>query len=123
MTTWFVSRHPGAREWAAQEGLTVDRQVEHLNVEAVSAGDIVIGTLPVNLAAVICDRGARYFHLTLRQPEQLRGTELDPEQMRGLGAELQEYTVTRITHTNHQHYLGANKRCISPIGVFPITSG
>ncbi|MBI5142699.1 MAG: hypothetical protein HZA20_11015 [Nitrospirae bacterium] len=28
MTTYFVTRHPGAREWAAEEGVIVDEQVE-----------------------------------------------------------------------------------------------
>jgi CRISPR-associated protein Csx16 len=51
VTTFFVSRHPGALEWAAQRGIPIDHQVEHLDVSAVRPGDSVIGTLPVNLAA------------------------------------------------------------------------
>ncbi|MDW8324914.1 MAG: CRISPR-associated protein Csx16, partial [Burkholderiales bacterium] len=56
MTTWFVSRHPGAIKWAARKGIRVDRQVDHLDVDVVQAGDVVIGTLPVHLAAEVCAR-------------------------------------------------------------------
>lgn len=27
MTSYFVSRHPGALEWAAEEGIQVDRRI------------------------------------------------------------------------------------------------
>jgi CRISPR-associated protein Csx16 len=58
MTTFFVSRHPGASAWAACQGLAVDRLVAHLDPAEVGAGDTVIGTLPVNLAAAVCGKGA-----------------------------------------------------------------
>jgi CRISPR-associated protein Csx16 len=39
----------------------------------VQPGDLVIGTLPAQIAARICERGGRYQHLTLDLPENLRG--------------------------------------------------
>jgi CRISPR-associated protein Csx16 len=94
MTTYFVTRHPGARDWAAAEGLTVDRVIDHLDPATVAAGDIVIGSLPVNLAAEVCSRGGAYLHLSIDLPADLRGRELSAEQMRACGARLERYVVT-----------------------------
>lgn len=95
-TVWFVSRHSGAVEWARRRDLKVDRQVAHLDPTEVQAGDMVIGTLPVNLAAKICKRGARYFHLALDLPPELRGKELDADEMERFGAELEEYLIQKV---------------------------
>ncbi|MCF7992144.1 MAG: CRISPR-associated protein Csx16 [Thiohalocapsa sp.] len=96
MTTYFVSRHPGALVWAAEEGIRVDRRIDHLDLGVVAPGDTVIGSLPVNLAADVCARGARYLHLSLRLPPALRGVELTSAQMRDCGARLEEYSVRRV---------------------------
>ncbi|MDP2783983.1 MAG: CRISPR-associated protein Csx16 [Sulfurimicrobium sp.] len=93
MTTYFVSRHPGAKEWVRLEGISVDAVVEHLDVSAIQSGDTVIGSLPVNLAAEVCAMGARYLHLTLELPFELRGRELTAEDMRRCGARVEDYSV------------------------------
>ena len=72
MTVWFVTRHSGATEWAGQQGLMIDRQVSHLNLDDIEKGDLVLGTLPVNLVAQVNEKGARYLHLVLPLPENLR---------------------------------------------------
>lgn len=95
MTTWFVSRHPDAREWARQEGIAVDTVAAHLDPAQIAAGDTVIGSLPVNLAAEICAQGARYLHLSLELPFELRGRELTVAEMRECGAKIEEFTVQR----------------------------
>ena len=92
----FVSRHRGASDWALRKGLRVDRTAAHLDAETVSPGDIVVGSLPVHVAAQVCERGGRYFHLTLDVPEAMRGTELSAEQMERAGARLEEYRVERL---------------------------
>lgn len=96
MTAWFVSRHPGAIEWAARQGLAVDRFVHHLDLALVHGGDTVMGSLPVNLAAAVCDRGARYLHLSVELPPDLRGKELTADQLDQLGARLEEYQITTV---------------------------
>jgi len=96
MTTYFVSRHPGAVDWLHEQGLAVDRRVVHLDPAEVQAGDRVIGTLPVNLAAEVCVRGARYLHLSLDLPPAWRGRELSVDDMRACGARLEEYHVQRV---------------------------
>lgn len=96
MTTWFVSRHPGAIEWAKRHAVSVDQQVPHLDVQQVSNGDTVIGTLPVNLAAMVCAKGAHYRHLALQVPAHWRGVELSADQLDTLDAQLQEYTIIPV---------------------------
>ena len=96
MTVHFVTRHPGAREWAERQGFRVDVHTRHLDVAAIERGDVVLGTLPVNLAAAVQARGARYLHLSLDIPADLRGHELSAVQMAQAGARLEEYRVMRI---------------------------
>ena len=94
MTIWFVSRHPGAKTWAAQQGLCIDQQVNHLNAEQVQAGDTVIGTLPVHLAAAVCNQGARFFNLSLDIPAHCRGRELSADELRTCHARLEGFHIT-----------------------------
>lgn len=96
MTTLFVSRHPGALDWAAGEGITVDAVIAHLDPATVQPGDVVIGTLPVHLAARVCARGGRYLHLSLELPPDWRGRELSAADLRQCGARLEEYRVIPI---------------------------
>ena len=93
MTTFFVSRHPGAVEWARRQGQTVDRWVAHLDVASVGAGDTVIGSLPLHLAAEVNARGARFVHLTLDIPAEWRGRELSADELQAAGARLEEFFV------------------------------
>lgn len=92
MTAFFVTRHKGAAQWAAGEGIDA-QHVSHLDLDMVQEGDTVIGTLPVSVAADVCAKGARYLHLTLNVPEALRGTELSAGDMTRLGARLEEFVV------------------------------
>jgi len=95
-TTWFVTRHPGALEWARASALAYDRHVTHLDPKLIAPGDTVIGTLPVQLAASVCARGARYLNLSLDLPEQLRGRELDGTTLAQVNARLEAYHVQRL---------------------------
>lgn len=97
MSVYFVTRHPGARDWAATEALAVDEFIAHLDIARVCAGDVVIGSLPVNLAAEVCARGARYLHLSLDLPPDARGIELTAEAMRRYGARVEEYRTEKIS--------------------------
>lgn len=100
MTTWFVTRHQGAVEWARRKGIVQgdspgaeERLVDSIEARDVARGDQVIGTLPVHLVAEICARGGRYFHITMNVPVEWRGRELTPEDMDTFGAQCQEFIV------------------------------
>lgn len=95
MTTYFVSRHSGALDWAREQGVVVDRQVEHLDPTLLRVGDWVLGTLPIHLAAAVCECDARYIHLSLEVPRSERGKQLTVRQMRDYHARLECYDVTR----------------------------
>ena len=97
MTTLFVSRHPGAQQWAAEENIAVDAVIAHLDLDEIQPGDVVIGTLPIHLAARVCQRGGRYLHLSLELPPDWRGRELSAADLRRLGARIEEYRVMPIT--------------------------
>lgn len=92
--TYFISRHPGAREWARSQGLAVDQFADHLDPGPLLPGDAVIGNLPVHLAAAVCARGARYLHLKMEVPAAWRGAELTAEQMRACGAAVRQFWIT-----------------------------
>lgn len=94
MTIWFVSRHPGAIEWAQRRGMTVDRWAPHLDVAEIRAGDTVIGTLPVNLAAAVCAKGAIYLNLSLNLPHAWRGRELTADELEAADARLEQFVIS-----------------------------
>lgn len=95
MATYFISRHPGALDWARSVGIDAE-QVAHLDPSRLLPGDRVIGTLPVHLAAEVCRRGGRYWHLVLDLPRELRGVELGRAQMEALSPALVEYRITPV---------------------------
>jgi len=94
---WFVSRHPGALDWARQSGITFDRHVTHLDTAKVGAGDTVIGSLPVNLAAEVCARGAEYRNLSLRVTERDRGRDLSAKELQDYDAIVERYDIRKCS--------------------------
>ena len=96
MTTYFISRHIGAVDWAESEGFHVDQRLAHFDVTIVQAGDTILGTLPINLVAEVNARDGHYFHLTLELPAEVRGKELTADDMRRYGARLEGYAAQRL---------------------------
>lgn len=97
LSTWLITRHPGAVAWMRARGIAYDRHLQHLDVSAVKPGDVVIGTLPVPLAARVCALGAAYRHLSLDLPEHLRGRELDVDELNACNARIEEFRVVALT--------------------------
>lgn len=97
MTTYLITRHPGAIEWAKAVGVEYDLHTEHLlDMCNFVEGDVVIGTLPINMVYELNCHGVRYKHLSLNIPPHLRGHELSIEQLEECGACLEEYYVNRM---------------------------
>lgn len=93
---WFVSRHPGAVDWAREMGIAIDRWVVHLDPAEVTPGDTVIGTLPLPQVVQLQGCGVTYWHLAVDLPAAMRGRELSAEELRRLGAELRRYEVALV---------------------------
>lgn len=99
MTTYFVSRHAGARAWAGRnlgEHLDVD---ELPGLATLRPGDVLCGTLPAHLAAEVVERGVRYRHLRMDLPLEVRGSELSADEMEAHGARLIDLEVRRLGPT------------------------
>jgi len=94
---YLVSRHPGAIIWCQRQGLMIDTVLPHIHPAIIKQGDVVIGTLPINLAAEVQQASGRYIHLSLRVPYELRGMELTYEQLEEINANLQEYRIESIS--------------------------
>ncbi|ART83436.1 CRISPR-associated protein Csx16 [Oceanisphaera profunda] len=96
MITYFITRHPGALQWAKQKKLHYDVHVEHLlSLSLLNKGDTVVGTLPINLVYQINQKGVIYVHLSLEIPPALRGVELTAEQLDNCKATLERYEVIK----------------------------
>ena len=91
-----MSRHPGALVWIRAQKIHFDFHVPHLDIEQISRGDTVIGTLPIHLAARVNERGARYFNLSLEVPAELRGKELSAKTLETFQARLEEFCVCHV---------------------------
>jgi CRISPR-associated protein Csx16 len=96
MTTYFISRHAGAIEWAQQQDIKVDQQLSHFDPNITQKGDVIIGTLPINLVAEVNQRGGEYFHLTLALPSEMRGKELSANELAQYGATLEAYKAIKL---------------------------
>lgn len=96
MSNYFISRHKGAIDWANQQGIKIDEQITHLDINQLTKNDSVYGTLPINIVAQINAIGVRYFHLSLNLPKQARGKELTVKDMQNYGASLEEYTAKKV---------------------------
>ncbi|MDP5131954.1 MAG: CRISPR-associated protein Csx16 [Paraglaciecola sp.] len=101
MTTFFISRHPGAINWIKQQGITIDRWETHLDLADVKSGDRVVGTLPIPMVAALNQKGATYLHLNVAVPASLRGQELSEETLDVLGATLQAFRVLEVVKKCH----------------------
>lgn len=93
MTTYLITRHPGAVAWVTRQGVAADAVLTHLDPSLIQAGDTVIGTLPVHLAAAVCERGAKFISLTLDLPPALRGRELNADDLEACGARLESFVI------------------------------
>jgi CRISPR-associated protein Csx16 len=94
MTTYFITRHSGAIEWAKQQNLSVDIFLEHITSELFQQGDCVIGTLPINLIYELQNKGVTVLSLILDLPRELRGQELTLQQLISCKTRVVNYLVT-----------------------------
>ena len=92
----FTTRHAEAWDWAREKGLEQAVFSKRIPWNLIREGTIVCGILPVKLVAKVCERGARYFHLSIHAPPEKRGADLLPHEMDEYDARLEEFHVTQI---------------------------
>lgn len=98
MAIWFVSRHQGAIEWIKRQEIHIDFWKDHLIEEdfnSMTAQDIVLGTLPIHLAARVCDIGAKFYFLSIDISPDKRGKELDSLELTTANAQLVRYIIKK----------------------------
>ena len=95
MSVWFVSRHQGAIEWIQKQNVKIDQFVTHLDAKKVQNNDIVIGTLPIHLAAEICAKGAKFYFLTVNVTKEQRGKELTYQQLMEQNCSIQPFYIEK----------------------------
>jgi CRISPR-associated protein Csx16 len=102
MTTHLVTRHEGTRLWMeelAKDGrlpFAIDRWLDHLDLSLLQAGDVVVGTLPLHLAAELHERGIVFWSLDLALPAEYRGKELSVQEMQQFARPFTCYAVQRV---------------------------
>jgi len=92
MSVVIVSRHSGAVEWLRQQGITGE-VIPHVGDAAQIQGRIVVGALPLHLAAECAEVWA--VDMPGLRPEQ-RGQDLTPSEMDAAGASITRYVVRRV---------------------------
>ena len=101
MTTYAITRHPAAIAWLQQQGVSVDEKLTHLTdrqIAVLQPGDRVVGTLPVQMIAKVCAKGAEYWHLTLNLTPELRAKgELDLADMNAAETRLEAYFAKAVS--------------------------
>lgn len=97
MVIYFISRHFGAVEWAKELNVSIDVWLPHLDESILKAGDVVIGTLPINIVAKLNQMQVRYFHLELELSMSDRGKELTKDDLYRLNACIIEYEAKKKT--------------------------
>jgi len=101
MQRLFISRHPGSIEWATGRLGCVICQPELTpeQIATLQTGDEIYGTLPVDIACAVCERGARFFFLVFDRTGAARGGELTSEEMLRRGAGFEEYVICRASRS------------------------
>ena len=97
MATYFISRHPAALAWVNTQNINIDHWLEHLlDLSVFVSGDVVLGTLPIQLVAALNQKGVKYGHFSLTVPPQWRGAELDLEQVLDCNPEITYFHVEQV---------------------------
>lgn len=92
VTSYFITRHRGARRWALSQGIEAVF-ADSLDPDSLQSGDEVMGVVPIHLAAEICRRGARYRALVMDLGQTRRGRSLTVDEMEAANARLIRYDV------------------------------
>ena len=100
MTSYLITRHSGAIDWAKQQNLKIDKVLSHINeinIERLSSNDKIYGNLPLHIINTLCEKNIEYWNLDLDIPLALRGKDLNLKEMNNCHARIERYTVKKST--------------------------
>lgn len=112
MTVYFVTQHEYTRRWTRSTAVrrklphAIDLMVERIDPGHLQDGDVVMGTLPMHVAAALESRGIPFWALDLLIPAEKAGRELSATEIASLGATLTRYRVS----ADGQHALHATRQ-------------
>lgn len=97
MTAYVISRHTAAVEFLARKGFDGAVVVKHAADDfwsGLKSGDVVVGTLPIALAARACEKtGNPFGFLEVETPPDKRGAELTLDEMIAFKARLSWWNI------------------------------
>ncbi|HWO07442.1 MAG TPA: CRISPR-associated protein Csx16 [Candidatus Paceibacterota bacterium] len=97
MTTYVITRHAAASDFVARKGFSGAQVVAHAADDfwaGLKIGDVVVGTLPIHLAARACEiTGSPFGFLEVNVPADARGRELSLEEMERFGATISWWSI------------------------------
>ena len=110
----IVSRHQGALNWLKKHHPEFDNveYFSHINEKDIK-DNIVIGTLPINLAKL----AKEYWHLSMSIPSEMRGVELTIEDMENLDCKIEGFIIKRYCKHEKSHFAGqcwVCDKCMEP---------
>ena len=93
----IVSRHPATIAWLDGYAAKGQHCLTHkeLYLSAIEPGDKVYGTLPLHLAAAVCEEGAEFYAVSLKIPRERKGEEIGADEI-GEYISVTQYDVTEI---------------------------
>lgn len=97
MKTIIVSRHPATVDLLTKKLTHIDRIEKTLPLNDLKKGDCIYGNLTAHLIAQVNQKGARYFHVLLNLPLELRGKELNAEDLEKLTPQIAEISAHIIS--------------------------
>ena len=114
MKTIIVSRHPAAIKWINKYYPDFNGIIKSHIAEDEIIGNRIIGTLPVQLAAL----AAEYFHLSIKVPAEMRGKELSIEDMVQFGCKIERFTIKKFVRESPKGWIEMTDRIIGYWGFF-----
>lgn len=98
LTSYFVTRHPATKVWAKEQEIKVDYWLEHISdLILFHEGDVIYGTLPIQIAAQLCHQGVRYGHFSLQVPPHMRGVDLSVDQLSAFQPKIEFFSIKKVT--------------------------
>lgn len=100
MAVYAITRHAAAAEWLIKQGYdatVISHADDDFWSDTLRAGDVLIGTLPMHLAAqAVAITGKPFGFLSVNVPPDLRGTELTMDQMIQCNARIDWFDVISV---------------------------